>query len=114
MRFCEKEIVIQEITKNSFEEVDIALFSAGASVSKDFAPIAAKGGTVVVDNSSAFRMDAGIPLVVPEVNPHALKKHKNIIANPNCSTIQMVVPLKPIHDKFKIKRVVVSTYQAGA
>jgi len=110
--FCKKEIVLEELTEKSFADVDIALFSAGASVSKEFAPIAAKAGTVVIDNSSAFRMDDEVPLVVPEVNPQALKDHKNIIANPNCSTIQMVVPLKPIHDTFKIKRVVVSTYQA--
>jgi len=112
VEFGGKEITVQELAKDSFEGIDIALFSAGASVSKEFAPIAAKGGTVVVDNSSAFRMDDGVPLVVPEVNPHALKTHKNIIANPNCSTIQMVMPLKPIHDAYKIKRVVVSTYQA--
>jgi aspartate-semialdehyde dehydrogenase len=97
---------------DSFEGVDIALFSAGAGVSHEFAPQAVKAGTVVVDNSSAFRMDPEVPLVVPEVNAEAIKTHKGIIANPNCSTIQMVVALKPIHDHAKIKRVVVATYQA--
>ncbi len=109
-----KDIEVEELTEHSFDnkDIDIALFSAGASTSKKFAPFAAKNGTVVVDNSSAFRMDDDIPLVVPEVNPEALKNHKNIIANPNCSTIQMVVALKPIYDFAKIKRVVVTTFQA--
>jgi aspartate-semialdehyde dehydrogenase len=92
--------------------VDFALFSAGAGVSKEFAPYAVKHGAVVIDNSSAFRMDPDIPLVVPEVNPGDAFKHHGIIANPNCSTIQMVVVLKPLHDAFKIRRVVVSTYQS--
>ena len=103
---------VVELTEKSFEGVDLALFSAGGSISKKFAPIAAAAGTVVVDNSSAFRMDPQVPLVVPEVNPEDVKAHKGIIANPNCSTIQMVVALKPLHDAAKIKRVVVSTYQA--
>ncbi|WP_461833038.1 aspartate-semialdehyde dehydrogenase [Desulfothermus sp.] len=112
LEFKGKEIVVEELTPSSFDDLDLALFSAGGSVSKEFAPIAAEKGCVVVDNSSAWRMDPEVPLVVPEVNPDDLEKHKNIIANPNCSTIQMVVPLKPIHDVAKIKRIVVSTYQA--
>lgn len=114
VEFNGKAVKVQKLTKESFEGVDIALFSAGGAISKEFAPIAAEYGTVVVDNSSAWRMENDIPLVVPEVNPQdiAQYKNRNIIANPNCSTIQMVVPLKPIHDKAKIKRIVVSTYQA--
>lgn len=110
--FNKKAIDVELLTKDSFEGIDIALFSAGASRSKEFAPSAVKAGAVVVDNSSAFRMDDDVPLVVPEVNPHAIKKHAGIIANPNCSTIQLVVALYPLHVKAKIKRVVVSTYQA--
>ena len=106
------ELTVEVLTEDSFEGVDLALFSAGGSTSEKFAPIAAKAGCVVVDNSSAWRMDPECPLVVPEVNPHDLEWHKGIIANPNCSTIQMMVALKPIHDAAKIKRVVVSTYQA--
>jgi aspartate-semialdehyde dehydrogenase len=106
-----KEYVVQNTTAEAFDGVDIALFASG-SASKDFAREAAKRGAVVVDNSSAFRMDPEVPLVVPEVNPEDVKLHKGIIANPNCSTIIMVVALKPIHDAAKIKRVVVSTYQA--
>jgi len=112
MEFKRRELVVEELTENSFDGVDLALFSAGGGVSKQFAPIAAKAGCVVVDNSSAWRMDDDCPLVVPEVNPDDLAWHKGIIANPNCSTIQMVVVLKPLHDAAKIKRVVVSTYQA--
>ncbi len=103
---------VEELNENSFEGVDISLFSAGASVSRQFAPSAVKSGCIVIDNSSAFRMEPDVPLVVPEVNPDAINSNAGIIANPNCSTIQMVVVLKPIHDKFKIKRVVVSTYQS--
>jgi aspartate-semialdehyde dehydrogenase len=110
--FGDDELRVQELTEDSFADVDLALFSAGGDTSKKFAPIAAEAGCVVVDNSSAWRMDPEVPLVVPEVNPQALREHKNIIANPNCSTIQMVVVLKPIHDAVGIKRVVVSTYQA--
>lgn len=106
------EIIVEELTEDSFKGIDLALFSAGGGVSKKFAPIAAEDGCVVVDNSSAWRMDDNVPLVVPEVNPEDLDWHKGIIANPNCSTIQMVVVLKPLHDVAKIKRVVVSTYQA--
>jgi aspartate-semialdehyde dehydrogenase len=114
LRFKGDTVVVEEMTEDSFKGIDIALFSAGGSTSKQFAPIAAESGCVVVDNSSQWRMDPDVPLVVPEVNPHAIAQYtkKGIIANPNCSTIQMVVPLKPIHQKFKIKRVVVSTYQA--
>jgi len=107
-----EEHTVIEMKEDSFDGVDIALFSAGGSTSEKFAPCAAKAGCVVVDNSSAWRMDDECPLVVPEVNPHDLDWHKGIIANPNCSTIQMMVALKPIHDEARIKRVVVSTYQA--
>jgi aspartate-semialdehyde dehydrogenase len=112
--FKGKEIPVEVLTKDSFQGIDIALFSAGGSISKEFGPIAAQAGAVVVDNSSAWRMDPDVPLVVPEVNPQdiGLYKKTGIIANPNCSTIQMVVVLKPIHDAARIKRVVVSTYQA--
>ncbi len=110
--FRNEEISVSVLGENSFEGVDIALFSAGATISKKFAPTAAKAGAVVIDNSSAWRMDTEVPLVVPEVNPEEAANHKGIIANPNCSTIQMVVALKPIHDAAKIKRVVVSTYQS--
>lgn len=112
--FHGEEIPVEELTEDSFQDIQIALFSAGASVSKQYAPLAAAAGAVVIDNSSAFRQEPDIPLVVPEVNPHAIAQYKNrgIIANPNCSTIQMVVALKPIHDVARIKRVIVATYQA--
>lgn len=111
--FKGKEYIVEALTENSFDEhIDIALFSAGGSVSEKFSPIAASKGTIVVDNSSAFRMDPEVPLVVPEVNPEDVKWNKGIIANPNCSTIQAVVALKPLHDKYKIKRIVYNTYQA--
>jgi aspartate-semialdehyde dehydrogenase len=106
-----KEYTVEEATVDSFKDVDIALF-AGGSASKEFAPAAVKAGAVVIDNSSTFRMDPEVPLVVPEVNPEAIAQHKGIIANPNCSTIIMVMALKPLYDISKIKRVVVSTYQA--
>jgi aspartate-semialdehyde dehydrogenase len=114
LRFNGKPVKVERLTKDSFKGIQVALFSAGASRSLEFAPAAAASGAVVVDNSSAFRMDPEIPLVVPEVNPHAIAQYKKrgIIANPNCSTIQMVVALKPIHDAARIKRIVVSTYQA--
>ena len=112
VRFKKKELEVLELNTNSFKDIDIALFSAGSSVSKKFAPIAAKKGTIVIDNSSAFRMDSHVPLIVPEVNSNDLKKHNGIIANPNCSTIQMVVALKPIFDEVGIKRIIVSTYQS--
>jgi aspartate-semialdehyde dehydrogenase len=110
--FAHQEYEVKETAPDSFRDIDIALFSAGADISRYFAPIAARSGAVVVDNSSAFRMEDDVPLVVPEVNAEDIKKHKGIIANPNCSTIQMVVALKPIHDAARIKRIVVSTYQA--
>lgn len=111
IEFMGKTYTVQEATKDSFEGIDIALF-AGGSVSKEFAPYAVKAGAVVIDNSSTFRMDPEVPLVVPEVNPEDILKHKGIIANPNCSTIIMVMALKPLYDLAKIKRIVVSTYQA--
>ena len=111
IEFMSKTYTVQEATKDSFAGIDIALF-AGGSVSKEFAPYAVEAGAVVIDNSSAFRMDPEVPLVVPEVNPQAILKHKGIIANPNCSTIIMVMALKPLYDMAKIKRIVVSTYQA--
>ncbi|SHK82164.1 aspartate-semialdehyde dehydrogenase [Selenomonas ruminantium] len=111
IQFMGKEYTVEEATVDSFKDVDIALF-AGGSASKEFAPAAVKAGAVVIDNSSTFRMDPEVPLVVPEVNPEAIAQHKGIIANPNCSTIIMVMALKPLYDISKIKRVVVSTYQA--
>ncbi|MBI5476713.1 MAG: aspartate-semialdehyde dehydrogenase [Ignavibacteriales bacterium] len=109
--FNGKSVDVDELTKESFKGIDVALFSAGGAISKEFAPYAVKAGTLVIDNSSAFRMDPDVPLVVPEVNHEDIYWHKGIIANPNCSTIQMVVALKPIHDRWRIKRIVVSTYQ---
>ena len=105
-------VTVLPARQGAFKGVDVAIFSAGADASKVLAPLAVSEGAIVVDNSSQWRMDPSVPLVVPEVNPQALDGHKGIIANPNCSTIQMVVALKPIHDAYKIKRVVVSTYQA--
>jgi aspartate-semialdehyde dehydrogenase len=110
--FHGKNIPVQKLEPDKFNNIQFALFSAGAGVSKEFAPYAVKAGTVVIDNSSAFRMDDDVPLVVPEVNRAQAFTHHGIIANPNCSTIQMVVVLKPLHDRFRIKRVVVSTYQS--
>ncbi|MBE9513312.1 MAG: aspartate-semialdehyde dehydrogenase [Chloroflexi bacterium] len=107
-----REIEVKETTSESFEGIDIALFSAGAEISRYFSPMAAKSGAVVIDNSSAFRMVPTVPLVVPEVNPEDIKWHNGIIANPNCSTIQMVVALYPLHRVNPIKRVIVDTYQA--
>ncbi len=114
LKFKGEEYEVQELTESSFDGLDIGLFSAGGSISAKFAPYAAKAGCVVVDNTSHFRMDHTIPLVVPEVNPQDVARYTNkyIIANPNCSTIQMVVALKPLHDEARVKRVVVSTYQA--
>ena len=109
----EKILKVKSVDDFNFENVDIALFSAGSKIAKKFGPIASNKGCIVIDNSSFFRMDDQVPLIVPEVNPEAIQNiKKNIIANPNCSTIQLVVALKPIHDKFEIKRVIVSTYQA--
>jgi aspartate-semialdehyde dehydrogenase len=112
LRFGEREIEVKETTARSFEGIDIALFSAGASVSRRFAPDAVDAGAVVIDNSSAFRMDADVPLVVPEVNADDVRLHRGIIANPNCSTIQMVVALDPLHRLNPIRRIVVDTYQS--
>ncbi len=107
------EYTVEELNEHSFDKpIDIALFSAGGSISEKYAPIAAAHGVTVVDNSSQWRMDPDVPLVVPEVNPDDIDKNNGIIANPNCSTIQVVVPLKPLHEKYKIKRIVYSTYQA--
>jgi len=107
-----REIAVQETVPESFKKIDIALFSAGAEISRYFSPMAAQSGAAVVDNSSAFRMDPRVPLVVPEVNPEDIKKHKGIIANPNCSTIQLVVALYPLHKVNPIKRITAATYQA--
>jgi aspartate-semialdehyde dehydrogenase len=107
-----QEMVVKETASDSFDSVDIALFSAGSEISKHFAPLAAKAGALVIDNSAAWRMDARVPLVVPEVNAEDIKKHRGIIANPNCSTIQMVVALYPLHKVNPIKRVTVATYQS--
>lgn len=114
LKFMGKEYKVLELTETCFEEnhIDIALMSAGGSTSQHFAPFAAKAGAVVIDNSSAWRMDQNVPLVVPEVNPADIDKQNGIIANPNCSTIQAMVVLKPLHDLYKIKRVIYSTYQA--
>ena len=112
VEFQGKEVPVRVLKPDSFAGVDVALFSAGAGVSKEYGPMAVKAGTVVIDNSSAWRMDPNVPLVVPEVNAYALSEHKGMIANPNCSTIQMVVALKPLHDAVKIKRIVVTTFQS--
>jgi aspartate-semialdehyde dehydrogenase len=112
MRFAGAGVSVKRLLPSSFNGVDVALFSAGATVSREFAPHAVHAGTLVVDNSSAFRMDDTVPLVVPEVNRHMIFRHHGIIANPNCSTIQMVVALKPLHDRWTIRRVVVATYQS--
>ncbi len=113
MQFMGEEYTVRELTETSFDEgFDIALFSAGGSTSEKFAPIAASKGCLVIDNSSAWRMDPNVPLVVPEVNPQDILKHKGIIANPNCSTIQAMVALKPLYDAYGISRIIYSTYQA--
>jgi aspartate-semialdehyde dehydrogenase len=114
IKFKDREYTVEELTHDSFKDVDIALFSAGASRSLEFAPSAVKAGALVIDNSSAFRMDEDVPLVVPEVNPDDAFKSKGVIANPNCTTIIMVVALKPLYDYSKIKRVVVSSYQSAS
>jgi aspartate-semialdehyde dehydrogenase len=112
--FMGKEYTVEEMTKDSFQGIDLALFSAGASRSREFAPAAVKAGAVVVDNSSAYRMDPQVPLVIPEINPGKIKEHKGIIANPNCSTIIGIVPVWPLHQLNPVKRMVVSTYQAAS
>ncbi len=113
INFRGKEVVVEELKEDSFDrDIDIALFSAGGAISEKFAPIANEKGVIVVDNSSCFRMDENIPLVVPEVNPESLKEDSMLVSNPNCSTIQSVVVLKPLYDAFGLKRVVYNTYQA--
>jgi len=112
LKFRGKAITVKELTKNSFNEVDIALFSAGGRISKELAPIAAKAGCVVVDNSSAFRQDDNVPLVIPEINAGDVKKHKGIIANPNCTTAITLMALYPLHQAFGVKRIFASSYQA--
>ena len=111
LKFNNKEITIVQLEKYDFSKAEITIFAAGSEIAKNWAPKAAKK-TIVIDNSKYFRMKDDVPLVVAEVNPNELKKHNNIIANPNCSTIQLMLPLKPLHDKYKVKRVIVSTYQA--
>jgi aspartate-semialdehyde dehydrogenase len=110
--FWGNPLSVQLLTKEVFRGIDIALFSAGAEISREYAPVAVQAGAVVIDNSAAFRMVPEVPLVVPEVNRYAIQSQKGIIANPNCSTIQMVVALKPLHEKFRIKRIVVTTFQS--
>ncbi len=112
LKYRDQEITVQELTKDSFKGIDIALFSAGGSISKEFAPIAAKDGCVVVDNSSAFRMDDQVPLVVPEINAADIKRHKGIIANPNCTTAITLMALYPLHKAFGCTRIFASSYQA--
>ena len=111
IRFRKKEIEIENLENYDFSKAQITFFATGSQIAKEWVPRAAQK-TIVIDNSSYFRMNANVPLVVPEVNSKALENHKNIISNPNCSTIQMVLPLKPLHDEYRIKRVIVSTYQA--
>ena len=110
--FKGKEIPVQELTLDSFDDVDIALFSAGGSISKEFAPVAAKSGTVVIDNSSAFRMDPEVPLIIPEINPEATHSNKGIIANPNCTTIVTLMGLNPLHKEWQVRGIIASSYQA--
>src|SRR4029077_6433255 len=112
--FRGERIFIEELTPHSFHGVDIALFSAGGGISRKYAPIAVKSGTVVIDNSSAFRMDPDVPLVIPEINARRIRDHRGIIAVPNCSAITALVPLWPIHQQNRIKRVILSTYQAAS
>jgi aspartate-semialdehyde dehydrogenase len=112
--FRGQELTIEELTENSFDGVDIALFSAGSGISRQYAPIAVKAGAAVVDNSSAFRMNPDVPLVVPEINARRIAEHKGIIANPNCSAITALVPLWPVHQKNRIRRVIIATYQAAS
>ena len=112
LRFRGQTLTVEELRPEAFQDVDVAFFSAGGDRSKEFAPAAVEAGALVIDNSSAFRMDEGVPLVVPEINAEAARRHKGLIANPNCSTIQMVVALNPLHQESPLQRVVVSTYQA--
>ncbi|MBI4412741.1 MAG: aspartate-semialdehyde dehydrogenase [candidate division NC10 bacterium] len=112
LRFQEDEVPVEPLAADAFRGIHFALFSAGASRSREFAPAAARAGAVVIDNSSAFRMDPEVPLVIPEINPEATFRHKGIIANPNCTTIVMLMPLKPLHDHARVRRVVATSYQA--
>ena len=114
MEFGGREIEVEELTESSFDGIDIALFSAGSSISKKFAPAAVRAGAVVIDNSSAFRMDPAVPLVIPEINPEAIATHRGTIANPNCSTIIAITPLWPIHRRNRVRRVIAATYQAAS
>ena len=114
IEFKRKEYIVERLTKKSFANIDIALFSAGGARSKEFAPAAVEAGAVVVDNSSAFRMDPDVPLVIPEINPQKIRENKGVIANPNCSTIIGIVPVWPLHKANPVKRMVVSTYQAAS
>lgn len=114
LKFRGEDIKVENLSEFSFKGIDFVLSSPGASVSKEYVPRAVKEGAIVIDNTSAFRMDPEVPLVVPEVNPQAIEKHKGLIANPNCSTIQLVIVLQPIHIKARIKRIVVSTYQSAS
>ena len=110
--FKGEEIAVQELTTNSFDGVDIALFSAGGGISKEFAPSAIESGTVVIDNSSAFRMDPDVPLIIPEINPEAINPNKGIIANPNCTTIVTLMGLNPLHKEWQVRGIIASSYQA--
>ncbi|HEY2952815.1 MAG TPA: aspartate-semialdehyde dehydrogenase, partial [Verrucomicrobiae bacterium] len=112
LKFCDEPVVVRELTKDAFSGIDIALFSAGGGISKEFAPLAVKAGCVVIDNSSAFRMDDAVPLVVPEINGGDVKQHRGIIANPNCTTAITLMALFPLHLVFKVKRIFASSYQA--
>ncbi|GIX41999.1 MAG: aspartate-semialdehyde dehydrogenase [Leptospiraceae bacterium] len=114
LTFKGEKIPVEVLKEDSFHDIEIALFSAGGSISKQFAPAAVSYGTIVVDNSSAFRMDPEVPLVIPEINPEDIKNHKGIIANPNCSTIIMLMAIYPIHKLYKVKKIIVSTYQAAS
>ncbi len=114
IEFKGREYIVEELTKNSFDRIDIVLSSAGAARSREFAPAAVQAGAVVVDNTSAFRMDPDVPLVVPEINPEKIREHKGIIANPNCSTIIAIVPVWPLHKANPVKRMVISTYQSAS
>ena len=114
LKFRGENIEVENLSEFSFKGIDIVLSSPGASISREYVPRAVKEGAIIIDNTSAFRMDPDVPLVVPEVNPHAIEKHKGIIANPNCSTIQLVAVLKPLHDAAQIRRLVVSTYQSAS
>lgn len=114
MKFKGTTITVEELTPQSFKGIDIALFSAGGAISRELCPVAAKAGAIAVDNSSAFRMDPNVPLVIPEINADAIAKHRGIIANPNCSTIIAITPLWPIHKRNRIRRLIASTYQAAS